>query len=177
MTGNMLNWKPYGNEGYLDLIALDGLYYIANKSKANAEKKFDVAATLAKATYNSTSLRYDYSIEENYKLGLLAVFSSFLYEYSQVATYLQHYVSLRSHLLSMVQRNPGNTSDIYSWMVFNNSNPGNLFNTETMALGSLGLSAGASAILEVVYLRADHVYIEDKLTWVLLALFRFVLLG
>jgi hypothetical protein len=31
-------------------------------------------------------------------------------------------------------------------MVFNNSNPGNLYNTETMTLGTLGLSAGATYI-------------------------------
>lgn len=52
-------------------------------------------------------------------------------------------------------------------MVFNNSNPGNLFNTETMVLGTLGLSAGASSILEVVWLPEDPTvkYLNNTQTW------------
>ena len=62
MTGNHTNWKPYGNIEYLDLVALDGLYFIAMKQKTNAENNFNIGLTLSKAVYNSASLRYDYFI-------------------------------------------------------------------------------------------------------------------
>ena len=53
-------------------------------------------------------------------------------------------------------------------MVFNNSDAGNLFNTETMTLGSLGLSASASITMEVISLKADAhgLYIDNLQTWV-----------
>lgn len=88
MKGNATGWKPYGNNDYLDLVALDGLYDIAMKLKTNATTKFAMALTLAKAAYNNDTLRFDYFIEENYKLGLLAVFASFLYEYTLAPAYL-----------------------------------------------------------------------------------------
>jgi hypothetical protein len=80
----------------------------------------------------------------------------------------EHYISLRSNLLTRLQRNSINQTNVFSWMVWNNSDAGNLYNTETMALGSLGLSAGASFIYEVLSLPYDTTcqFVENRDTWV-----------
>lgn len=49
MSGNHTGWKPYENVEYLDLVALDGLYFIAIKQKVTAEDRFLTGLALAKA--------------------------------------------------------------------------------------------------------------------------------
>lgn len=168
MTGNRTNWKLYNMPQYLDTVSLDGMYRISEKLKTNATTCFEQGLSLTNVSYDADLKRFSYMIEENYKLGLFAVFTAFLYEYTNNITHLNHYISLRSNLLTKLQKNPENESQYYSWMVWNTSDPSNLFNTETMVLGSLGLSAGASFIYEVRNLNNDG-FIDDKQSWILSA--------
>lgn len=105
-------------------------------------KKLDRIVEKAGASYNGSTQRYDYNIDENYHWGLCAIFCALARQrgVGDAAEALQHYVSLRSHVLSRQERDAGGGP--IGWMA------GTLINSETVACCALALGAGCTYAYE-----------------------------
>lgn len=147
--GNSTNWSLYSNpKQYPDQLALNGLYYLAIHKETEAYSMWKQILTDSKASYNSDLQRYDYSgIHESYHFGLWLILTSMLRTiYPTDNLLLQHYISIRSNVLSIQVKDDSlttlETGPFYGWT--SDASGGNsLMNTESVSTNVLGLGANA----------------------------------
>ncbi len=137
MDGNTNNWLPY-QEKYIDTLALDGLYYLSKQQYQYAKLNWQTIFAYSMFVYDQDHQQYKYpNITENYHMGLFMILTTNLMEIDADQTLLQHYVSLRSNVLSNQQRMG---SSYLGWLSsIKDSNA--LMNTESTAVGTLALGA------------------------------------
>jgi hypothetical protein len=153
--GNATNWTPYSSpNNYNDQLALNGLYYLAVKETSQATNCWKRILSNSGATYNSELQRFDYpGIHESYHFGLWLILTSFLHELDLTdSTLLQHYVSIRSNVLSIQIMDSSLTTlssgPFYGWT--SDAAGGNsLMNTESVSTNVLGLGANALFSYEI----------------------------
>eukprot|EP00455_Lapot_gusevi_P031194 TRINITY_DN3371_c0_g1_i12.p1 TRINITY_DN3371_c0_g1~~TRINITY_DN3371_c0_g1_i12.p1 ORF type:complete len:307 (-),score=71.95 TRINITY_DN3371_c0_g1_i12:123-1043(-) len=138
------DWQPYHRK-HLDTLCLDALYYLAAKQEATAESIFfDKVVPLSGAIYEEDSQQFVYpSVRDTYHLGLMAIVAAQLMHSTTPAVSipaLQHYLALRSALLSLQQYDPQQRP--IGWLS-NTKNTATLINTESIAVSVLGLGAAA----------------------------------
>eukprot|EP01040_Poterioochromonas_malhamensis_P002108 gene2108-2247_t len=146
--GNATNWTPYSNpQGYNDQLALNGLYYLAINQPERAITSWKRIVQNSAATFNTATLQYDYpKITESYHFGLFLILTSMLQTlYADENTYLQHYISIRSKVLSIQIHDSSytlNKGPFYGW-TSDAAGGGSLMNTESVSTNVLGLGANA----------------------------------
>lgn len=142
--GDPTNWTPYGDDDF-DRLALDGLFYVATNDVNQAVEQWDRIRDKSGFDYDSGNHRYQYSnIHENYHLGLFEILTAFLLDHPSVTDtkrheLLQHWVSLRSNILSNQEKNDSN---LYGWRTHIEKTD-SLINTETIAINVLALGANS----------------------------------
>lgn len=150
LGGNQANWKPYDSD-YFDTLALDGLYYLTHG--CGQEKAFDLWMRMVKksgATYVQETQQYDYPyITENYHMGLFMILTSNLMSIygTQLPDIMQHYVALRSHILSNQQTDKRPKGGRLGW-TSSITDKNSLMNTESAAVNVLALGANVILALE-----------------------------
>eukprot|EP00455_Lapot_gusevi_P031196 TRINITY_DN3371_c0_g1_i4.p1 TRINITY_DN3371_c0_g1~~TRINITY_DN3371_c0_g1_i4.p1 ORF type:complete len:307 (-),score=67.48 TRINITY_DN3371_c0_g1_i4:123-1043(-) len=138
------DWQPY-QETYLDTLSLDALYYLAANQESTAVGIFFYKILpLSGAIYQEDSQQYIYpSVRDTYHLGLMAIVAAQLMHSTTPAVSipaLQHYLALRSALLSLQQYDPQQRP--IGWLS-NTQDTTTLINTESIACSVLGLGAAA----------------------------------
>lgn len=170
LEGDTTGWTRYPDDTF-DRRALNGIHDVAVGDFATAAEEWQRILDAAGVFYDSQTQRYVYpNIDENYHLALFEILTSLLMDRMEPAAGLddelvQHWVSLRSNILSRQERRG---DELLGWRS-SFSNLGSLMNTETMSLNVLALGAGAVAVFEAgepplrnvspaYYIRtADHV--------------------
>jgi hypothetical protein len=140
LAGDTTAWTPYGSD-FFDILALDGLYWLARGQASTALAKWTRIRDTSGAAYDSTARRYRYpNIAENYHVGLFKILTEHLLAAGQSAAELtQHSVSLRSAIVENQQPSGAALTGWTSGVV-----PGRtLMNTESLAVNVLALGAGA----------------------------------
>lgn len=148
VDGGTSRYSPYNSNTYVDLMCLDGLYYLGKNQINNAVSCYKDARDKLDPSWDSSNQRYDYEdsqAEANYKLGLFAMLSAQIMEHSNVNSSdrtdaRQHYISARSHILCRQETRDG---DRLSWK--SASGIHDLMSTETVSCCALGLSSDARA--------------------------------
>lgn len=150
LGGGIAGWTPYPASSYIDRIALNGVYHRFGGNISVALLHWDLIRNLSGFQYDSANQRYVYpAITDSYHLGLFGILSGLLLDAPSVPAIkrqelLDHWVSLRSNLLSMQERS-GPT--LLSWKTGIGNNA-SLINTETTAVNVLALGAGAVDVFE-----------------------------
>jgi hypothetical protein len=163
-------WKPYDQlpisndeKNHLDRLAMDGLYYLSAGSQQTALDKWDAFRAKTGFTFNSSTRMYEYpKLEhwvkdvdpaENYHAGLAKLLIDQILIHHTGLTPVQrgdlnlHSVSLRALIIKNQQRE-GGTGKLLGWTTDAdlNQKPESLMNTETIAVNSLALAAGAKSV-------------------------------
>eukprot|EP00008_Paramoeba_atlantica_P001474 CAMPEP_0201503984 /NCGR_PEP_ID=MMETSP0151_2-20130828/84954_1 /ASSEMBLY_ACC=CAM_ASM_000257 /TAXON_ID=200890 /ORGANISM="Paramoeba atlantica, Strain 621/1 / CCAP 1560/9" /LENGTH=476 /DNA_ID=CAMNT_0047897685 /DNA_START=121 /DNA_END=1551 /DNA_ORIENTATION=+ len=151
---DITGWYPYPNDsGFIDLLCLNGLYYLQLDQIDTAYDKWTSAMNLASGdVYDSSEQRYTYpTLGDEYYLGLLRILTVKLYSTESTMIdlnlLLQHSVSLRSNLLTDQQYDREGTP--LSWLAGKHQTTEGLINTETTATSVLGLSVENIATFDV----------------------------
>lgn len=141
--GDNSNWSPYSNpSGYIDQLALNGLFYMTTGNPLHAKKNWNSILDISECEWNDSTQQYDYpGVAENYYFGLWLTLTSFLYDSDTTdSDLLQHWVSIRSSVLTNQEKDSSATSDgpFFGWtsQVANN---GSLINTESVSTNVLGI--------------------------------------
>ena len=59
--GDNTNWSPYSNpSGYIDQLALNGLYCLSKSSNVQARRCWDSILDISKYAWNADTQQYDY---------------------------------------------------------------------------------------------------------------------
>ena len=163
-------WKPYDqlpipekDKNLLDRLAMDGLYYLSAGSQQTALDKWDAFRARTGFTFNSSTRMYEYprlehwvkdvDPAENYHAGLAKLLIDQILIHHTGLTPVHrgdlnlHSVSLRALIIKNQQRE-GGTRQLLGWTTDAdlNHNPRSLMNTETIAVNSLALAAGAKSV-------------------------------
>ncbi len=144
---SLRHYQPY-NAATLDWVSLDGMYYYRTGNFDLAYLKWKCFIDSCVLAYDATNQRFMYNLPDNYLLGLAAILSACLMDCTYLTsdrrhTIVQHYISLRSCILSKQLSENG---ALTGWP--SGGNPNDLINTETVAANVLGLSAGADLTFE-----------------------------
>ncbi|TYB62182.1 DNRLRE domain-containing protein [Nonomuraea sp. PA05] len=153
------NWMPYEVAtpdafGYVDRLALDGLYYLAAGPQATAMTKWNDLLVKSGATFNTPTGLFTYpALEENYHVGLFKLLTDQILAHHTGLTGTQqrvlalHSVSLRAMIIKNQQRVAA-TGPLAGWTTHVNLSrkPPPLMNIETLAVNSLALGAGAKQV-------------------------------
>jgi len=149
--GDIEKWIVYHNdEKAVDLLALNGLYYLLINEPFNAFLKFNTIISLSGSKYNNTTKQYDFSnMHDVYYYGLALILVTKLIDYAKLPqnvhnALIPYALSLRSHLLLLQQKKNGY---LISWL--SGDDPDNLINTETTASSVLGLSTDSLYTFEI----------------------------
>lgn len=150
LWGDNSHWTPYAPSEFFDRIALNGLYKLNADDFDGALAEWSTLKAMSGWTYNWEDQRFDYpAIRETYYLALWAILSERLLASSgnfwQRHDVLQHAMALRSHLLSLQERDAAGNR--LGWIT-GIGNEKSLINTETLSLAVLALGAGATWVLE-----------------------------
>lgn len=146
-------WKPY-EEMYIDTLCLDCLYYITtSQAKLAFDSFFGVVLPKSGASYGNDNQQYTYDkVEDTYHLGLMAIVAAGLMNLtddSRSADALQHFISLRSNIIS-VQQVDQKTQTRIGWLS-SLTDPNALINIETIAVSALALGANCIEAFEYGY--------------------------
>jgi len=169
MSGDQ-TWTPYDQlaisndeKNHLDRLAMDGLYYLSAGPQQKALEKWDAFRAKTGFTYNPSTRLYTYprlehwvkdvDPAENYHIGLGKLLIDQILIHHTGLTAEQrgdlnlHSVSLRALIIKNQQRE-GGTGTLLGWTTDAdlNHNAGSLMNTETIAVNSLALAAGAKQV-------------------------------
>eukprot|EP01022_Parablepharisma_sp_SALTPOND_P033036 TRINITY_DN88079_c3_g1_i1.p1 TRINITY_DN88079_c3_g1~~TRINITY_DN88079_c3_g1_i1.p1 ORF type:complete len:480 (-),score=26.24 TRINITY_DN88079_c3_g1_i1:2318-3757(-) len=141
------NYKVYGTD-HIDCLALDGLYFYRTGDFEKSYKKFKRILEVSHPTYDKESQRFEYNMPDVYHFGLSAILAAILLdcEYLPVAKRneaMQHYVSLRSDILSKQVVENG---IMKGWL--SGYKKTDLINTETVSANVLALGIGADLVFE-----------------------------
>jgi hypothetical protein len=151
LAGDFQYWTPY-NGPEPDRLALDGLYFLSLGDIARAMGKWQAIVNSSGTYFNPQERRYIYpGISENYHLALFQILSAHLLNRlpagsAESAVLLQHWVSIRSHILSQQQKL---ADDQLAGWVSSITDGNSLMNTESISAGVLALGAGAGATFEI----------------------------
>lgn len=149
LGGDTAGWTRYPDDTF-DRRALNGIHDVAIGDFAGATEQWQRVLDEAGVFYDSQTQRYVYTnVDENYHLALLEILTALLMDRSAATAGLnealiQHWVSLRSNILSRQERRG---DELLGWRS-SVSDLGSLMNTETMSLNVLALGAGAVAVFE-----------------------------
>lgn len=140
--GDTSNWTPYTNpDGFPDQLALNGLFHLSSASPSLAKDDWKKILALSKYEYVNENQRFEYpGIGENYHMGLWLSLTSFLLkEYPDDGELVQHWVALRSNVISNQVRDANADADgpFHGWTSDIN-NKGSLMNIESIAVNVLG---------------------------------------
>lgn len=150
--GDTAHWTPYPQSTCIDLIALNGLFLLAQGDTTGASALFDRCVSVAQPSWDGAMQRFVYgNLDESYKVGLMMMLGGQLLASAAPAasswdSTVQHLMSLRSNLLSRQEVSP-TSGDWLGWRT-NWSNQGSLINTETVSCAVLGLGSGANLAFE-----------------------------
>lgn len=151
---NPTNWVKYPDANNLDELILNSLYDMTQNNYVEAKSNWDTILTSAGNTYDPNNQRYTYpNIKAEYYLGLFAILTQKLMDsghYSaDVTTQLvQHFISLRSNILSDQQYENGTPIGWLSGDDTSRTASNTLINTETTAANVLALGSGAQYCFE-----------------------------
>jgi len=145
LEGNTTGWTRYPDDTF-DRRALNGIHDVATGDLAQAGQEWQRILDASGYFYDPQTQRYVYpSIEENYHLALVQILTSLLMDRTPADDALvQHWVSLRSNILSRQERQG---DELLGWRS-SVTDAGSLMNTETMSLNIMALGAGAAAVFE-----------------------------
>jgi hypothetical protein len=152
---NNANWVPYLAGKHPDLLVLNGLYEISKGNHWDAYINWWRILNVAGTTYDASNQRYSYpGIKQQYHMGLFKILNDKLMEsdeftISQVNTFIQHSISIRSNILSEQQIENGTP---IGWITGDGTSrvgSQSLINTETTALNVLALGTSAKYSFEV----------------------------
>lgn len=148
LDGNTAGWTRYPDDTF-DRRALNGIHDVVTGDFARATEQWQRILGAAGFFYDPQTQRYVYpNIDENYQLALVEILVSLLMDRAASAdlddALVQHWVSLRSNILSRQERRGG---ELLGWRS-SFSDLGSLMNTETMSLSVMALGAGAVAVFE-----------------------------
>lgn len=149
LEGDTAGWTRYPDDTF-DHRALNGIHDVAIGDVARATEQWQRILDLSGVYYDSQAQRYVYpNIDENYHLALFEILTALLMDRPAATpglndTLLQHWVSLRSNILSRQERRG---DELLAWRSSVND-LGSLMNTETMSLNVMALGAGAVAVFE-----------------------------
>lgn len=147
LEGNTAGWTRYPDDTF-DRRALNGIHDVATGDLARAAEEWQGILGAAGYFYDSQAQRYVYpNIDENYHLALVEILASLLMDRTAAGLndeLVQHWVSLRSNILSRQERRG---DELLAWRS-SFSDLGSLMNTETMSLSVMALGAGAVAVFE-----------------------------
>jgi hypothetical protein len=167
-------WTPYDQlpieedeKNHLDRLVLDGLYHLSAGQQQKALEKWDAFRAKTGFAYDSSTRMYTYpKLEhykkvgdkvidpaENYHIGLGKLLIDQMLIHHTGLTPVQrgdlnlHSVSLRALIIKNQQRE-GGTRQLLGWTTDADLNhkPESLMNTETIAVNSLALAAGAKSV-------------------------------
>ncbi|MEZ4731934.1 MAG: hypothetical protein R3E79_32850 [Caldilineaceae bacterium] len=164
LDGGTGHWAAY-NGTALDQLALDGLYELAQGRPQGAWQKWGVIKERMYDREDVARQRYTYHIDEIYHLSLFLVLTSHLMDANVTAAQrhelVQHWVSLRSNLLSLQERQNGKR---FSWVTHADRGCGRYMSTEGTATALLALGAGAVHVLEAgvapLQMANNHYYLR-----------------
>jgi hypothetical protein len=144
---SLATYKPYGSD-FIDCLALDGIYFYRAGDFEAAFRKWQRILEVTQPTYDGANQRFVYKIRDIYHYGLAAVLAAAMMDCGHLSdgkrdNALQHYVSLRSQILSK-QINEGGV--LKGWT--SGDNPTDLVNSETISTSVLGLATGADLVFE-----------------------------
>jgi hypothetical protein len=147
VDGSTAYWNKYASTTLVDQVVLNGLYELGRQNPNAAYTHWIEGLNASSPVWNSNDQRFDYNLPTAYHLGLMAMLGGQLMtipdiSLTQRAEIRQHYISMRSQLLSRQERSG---STLLSWR---DNQIGALMNTETMACGALGLCANATRCYE-----------------------------
>jgi hypothetical protein len=151
------NWTPYPNpSGFIDLLALNGLYEISVGNSSQALAYLNRALAVAGTKYDATMLRYNYpGVLSEYYLGLMKILADKLINMKGLDTatvdgLIQHSIALRSNILSDQQQESGRP---IGWVTgdaaTSRTSATSVINTETTSANILALGAEAVLSYEV----------------------------
>jgi hypothetical protein len=133
-----------------DRLALDGIHYVSRGDSRAALGKWRAILDRSGYFHDDATQRYLYpNIDENYHLALFEILTSLLLDHrsnseSESNELLQHWVSVRSNILSNQERRG---DELLGWRS-SISNTASLMNTETISLSVMALGAGAVDMFE-----------------------------
>lgn len=149
LEADTAGWTRYSDDAF-DRRALNGIHDVAIGDFARAAEEWQRILDEAGIFYDSQTQRYLYpNIDENYHLALFEILTSVLMDHGVPTSdvgdaVVQHWVSLRSNILSRQERRG---EELLGWRS-SVSDLGSLMNTETMSLNVMALGAGAVAVFE-----------------------------